>query len=273
MTSNARLRRIAAALLALSAAILGGCAPRPTEVAELADRPLRARFEQRLAARVARMAAEADVNAWARGTKMPDLPGVQARLLLAAPDAFRLRVGSLFGTALDVSARGDSFTAWVPPKQMALDTRAAGDSLGLADPGVVGYRGWSGTWTPPDEAWNATTWVDTVRVLRWREGEAGDSLRLALGTHGLPHWIEVVRDGELRVRVDYKTWHAFDGTPWPSRIRIEDARGAYGLECRIQNLQFHARADRARLAVQIPDDARRVTRADLQNAIERMSKI
>jgi hypothetical protein len=204
---------------------------------------------------------------------MPDLPGVQARLLLAAPDAFRLRVGSLFGTALDVAARGDSFTAYVPAKQMALDTKAAGDSLGLADPGVIGYRGWSATWRPPDRAWDALVWEDSLRVLRWQEGQAGDSLRLALGSHGLPHWIEVVRDGAARVRVEYATWEAFDGTPWPSRMKVRDARGAYGLDCRIQNVQFHRQADRSRFALTVPADARRVTREDLQHAIERMGKL
>ena len=109
MRHRSLVARAALPLLVLSAA-LWGCAPHPTGVPELGERPLRARFEQRLAARTARASADADVNAWARGSAMPDLPGVQARLVLAAPDAFRLRVASLFGTALDVSARERNWT-------------------------------------------------------------------------------------------------------------------------------------------------------------------
>ena len=52
--------------------------------------------------------------------RRPRCPAPQARLLLAAPDAFRLRVDSLFGTALDLAARGDSLTAYVPPRRAGM---------------------------------------------------------------------------------------------------------------------------------------------------------
>ena len=250
---------------------LAGCAPQRLGVPDLSVTPRRARYEAALERRTERVAADAEVSAWVSGSALPDLPGVSARLVLVAPDAFRLRVGSLFGTALEVSARGDSFVAYVPARRMVLETGTARDSLGLGDPGGLGYRMWSAAWAPPEAAWGSATWQDSLLVLRWIEDS--DSVRLAVGSHGQPHWVEMSRGEANGVRAGYLGWTVFDGVMWPSQFVIEDGRGSYGLRCKVQSVQFRRRPERARLAVSVPDDAQRVSREDLQRAIERLGKL
>ena len=268
MTRTLRLR---AALGAVLAAWLAGCAPQPVRVPELAQGPRRARFEVALAARGAQSVADAELSAWASGTALPDLPGVEARLMLVAPDAFRLRVASLFGTALDMAARGDSFTAYVPPRRVALETATAGESLGVADPGGLGYRMWSGTWRPPDAAWRDAVWEDSLLVLRW--AAAADSVRCAIGSNGLPRWVEMGRDRGRSIRADYQSWTWIGGLAWPAVLSVRDPRGAYGLRCRVRSVQFRRSADRSRLAVEVPEDASHVTREQLKRAIARLGKL
>src|SRR5262249_9225831 len=144
------------------------CAPHrlaPPRI-ELDER--RARFLGALAARESRGAsAELDVSAWVRASDWRDLPGVRARLLVSAPDAFRIRVESTFGTALDLSARGDTLVAYVPHDRLGMELDSAADSLGIADPGILGFRLWTARWHPPDEAWNRAEIADSVLVMRW----------------------------------------------------------------------------------------------------------
>ncbi len=260
-------------LVLIATAALGyqGCAPRPVVVPELAEAPRRARFEAAIVGRTSHLAAEAELNAWASGSKLPDLPGVQARLLLVGPDGFRMRVGSLFGIALDVSARGDSVTAYVPPRRMALTTESAGDSLGVADPGRLGYRLWSAAWVPPAAAWKSATWDDSLLMLRWME--QGDSVRLAVGSNGLPRSVAFDREGHGGARADYLGWSTWDGVLWPSALEVADATGDYGLRCHVQNVTFRRAPDRSRLMVAVPAGAARVTRDDLRRAIARLGKL
>ena len=85
--------------------------------------------------------------------------------------------------------------------------------------------------------------------------------------------IEMSRGSGPGVRADYAAWTAFDGVMWPSQFVIEDGRRDYGLRCKVQSVQFRRTADRARLAVSVPDDAQRVTREDLKRAVERLGKL
>ena len=258
-------------LTALALLLVAGCAPQRIGVPDLSETPRRARYEAALERRTQRVAADAELTARVSGDALPELPGVSARLVLVAPDAFRLRVGSLFGTALEVSARGDSFVAYVPSRRMVLETGTARDSLGLGDPGGLGYRMWSAAWTPPAASWQRAVWQDSLLVLRWSEGQ--DSVRLAIGSHGHPHWVERSRGSHPAVRADYVAWTVFDGVMWPSQFLIEDGRGNYGLRCKVQSVQFRRSAERGRLSVSVPEDAQRVTREDLQRAIERLGKL
>ncbi len=258
-------------LAALALLLLAGCAPQRIAVPDLAETPRRVRYEAALERRTGRAAADAELTARVSGEALPELPGVSARLVLVAPDAFRLRVGSLFGTALEVSARGDSFVAYVPSRRMVLETASAGDSLGLEDPGGLGYRMWSAAWTPPEAAWKRAVWQDSLLVLRWSEGP--DSVRIAIGSHGQPHWVERSRGDRPAVRAEYVAWTVFDGVMWPSQFEIQDGRGDYGLRCKVQSVQFRRSVERGRLIVSVPDDAQRVTREDLQRAIERLGKL
>lgn len=249
--------------------LAAGCAPRGVSVPDLSPERRQARYESRLAQRDAQVMVSANLSLWASGSKLPDLPGVQARLLVAAPDAFRLRVESLFGTALDVSARGDSVTAYVPPRRIGLETFAARDSLGVEDPGGLGVRLWSATWSPPADSWKTAQWEDSLLVLTW--SEASGRVRLGVGSSGLPAWAEVESGAGTHAR--YTAWSLVDGVHWPATMTIDGADGAWQVDCRIGNVRFAPHADPDLMAVRIPGDAERVTRAELRRAIDRLGKL
>src|SRR6185503_7926488 len=92
--ARAMTRRVLRILaLATLGAALGSCAPHLVSPPELSLETREARYTLALAARErAATAVEADVVAWAVLSGDRDLPGAQAKLLLATPDAFRLRV-------------------------------------------------------------------------------------------------------------------------------------------------------------------------------------
>jgi len=257
------------ACVGLALLLAAGCAPRGVSVPDLSPERRQARYESRLAQRDAQVMVSSNVSLWASGSKLPDLPGVQARLLVAAPDAFRLRVGSLFGTALDVSARGDSVTAYVPPRRIGLETFAARESLGIEDPGGIGVRLWNATWAPPADSWKTARWEDSLLVLTWTE--ASGRVRLGVGSSGLPAWAEI--ESGAGTHAHYTAWSVVGGVHWPSTMTIEGADGAWQVDCRIGNVRFAPHADPELMAVRLPGDAERVTRAELRRAIGRLGKL
>jgi hypothetical protein len=248
--------------------LLSGCAPHLVRVSELAPQLRTERYRAALTAREARGAGvDAQVLLWARLPNTSRLPGAEGRLLLAAPDAFRLRVGSLFGTALDLGARGDTLAAYVPSRRKGMILDARRDSLGITAPGGLAYRALSATWRPPEAAWEHTAWRDTLLEVTWLEKE--DSLAVAVGSDGLPVWATLTRpDG--RVRVQYHAWDRSNGTAWPSWFDFEEQEGGFQLTCKISRFRFLARPEPARLAVPIPADAGRLTVASLRRALERL---
>jgi hypothetical protein len=197
-----------------------------------------------------------------------DPPGAHARLLLAGPDGFRLRVESAFGTALDVSGRGDTVMAYIPPERLAMVIESASDTLGVRFPGALGYRLWSGTWDPPTDAWRDAEWRDSLIVLRWTEED--DSLAMAVGSTGLPRSLEVSRGRGKVVRVDYRAWSSTERTWWPAWIEISDRDQRNQATCRIQRVRFvRPPPGRARLMIRIPADAEPVSWSELRMALER----
>ncbi len=248
---------------------LGSCAPHLVSPPELSLETREARYTQALAARErAATAVEADVVAWAVLAGDRDLPGAQAKLLLATPDAFRLRVSSPFGTALDLSGRGDSLTAYVPPRRAGLQLSDAGDSLGLREPARFVVRSLGGLWRPPAQAWRSATWRDTLLETRWEDGE--DSLTVAIGSSGRPATVTIAREGR-GVRVRYEGWEGGRGAEWPSRLTIDDLQDRGHITFVVRNVRFAETPDRSRLSVRIPADASRVTLTELRRALERLS--
>ena len=98
-------------------------------------------------------------------------------------------------------------------------------------------------------------------------------MRFAVGSNGLPRWVEMARGKGRGIRADYEAWGWVDGLAWPTVLSVEDPTGAYGMRCHVQNVQFRRSADRSRLAVEVPDGATRVSREQLKRAISRLGKL
>lgn len=262
------------AIVALFAGVLAlvapGCAPHRVETVRLDTETQRARFLAALDRRESRArAVEGELGLWASARTMGDLPGVSARFVLAGPDAFRVRVGSPFGTALDAFARGDSVLVFSPHDRRALVMPDARDSIGITEIGRLGCRFWSAAWRPPAASWPGNTVEDSLRVLRWRED--GDSLRLTVGSSGLPVSVVVQpRDGHP-VLVRYEAWTSVEGTWWPSIARCVDEERGYEIRCRIQRVKFAGRIEPERLAIDLPERVRFVTLAELGRALRRLA--
>ena len=92
--------RAALALGALVSLLLGACAPHLLAPPRLDGVARRAAYRAALATREARGGVEADLALWIQWVSAGDLPGAQARLVLGAPDAFRLRIESMNGTTM-----------------------------------------------------------------------------------------------------------------------------------------------------------------------------
>jgi hypothetical protein len=229
-------------------------------VAEVGRDERRLRYERRLETRThLAKALEADVTLWMR---LPShrLPGAQGRLLVSGPDAFRLRIESLFGTALDLFARGDTVLAYAPGSRVAWTTSSAGDSIGIADPGRIACRVWSAGFDPPDEAWSGATFRDSLLELGWPEG--GGEVRVAIGSDGLPREAAYVSE-EALLRARYVTWHHERGGSWPSQIRLEEERRGVVTECRLTAFRFPAAIAKDRLVPRVGRDVRYVSRAEI----------
>lgn len=258
--------RRALAIVALGL-MAGACAPHVVTPPRLEPEALRLRFERARTARdqVGR-GIDGDVVLRVGGEAMGSLPAMSATVVLAGPDAARVRVRSAFGTALDVAARGDSLTAFVPARHLALELGAASDTLGMPIPGPLAYRLWSATWAPPGDAWRSGTVVDSLIVLRWTE--SGDSLALGIAPSGLPRRVEWERPGSARVVCDYPAWAWVRNTAWPSRIEFEDVDGAVRVSCTLSQLRAAATPARARTGVRLPDGVERVEWSALRRWIE-----
>ncbi len=259
------LRRLIPLLLAAAAA---SCAPHRLAPPALDMGATAARFAISLARREALGAAvDAEVSAWVKGEAVGDLPGMHATLALSAPDAFRLRVESLFGVALDLGAHGDTLVAYVPAQRLGLTLDAVSDTLGVRAPGALGYRVLSAGFTPPPDAFQAAAMSDSLLAVSWEEG--GDSLRLEVGSNGLPRRACIETPGRSRVVANYRAWSAVDGVAWPSLVEVEDGAGKLRLTLRMTRVWRNLRPVPGRLVVRIPDGANRLEWSGVRRALER----
>jgi hypothetical protein len=268
---TARATRVAASIvLALGVAWLSGCAPGARPVGVLDEGSREARYRRSLAARLERaQGVEADANLWIKPTDGEPLPGMTARLLLAQPDAFRVRVESMFGTALDLAARGDSLDAYVPSQRIGVTIGRAGDSLGVQEPGRLMWRAGSAAWDAPDGAWRAGELRDSVRVVRWTEGP--DQIELEVGGSGLPVSVRL-RRGAGEVRVRYARWSRVSGVDWPVRVVANDGQGRVEVTWALERVRFRARPGLDQLTVRIPEGSERMTGRDLLHVWENISR-
>lgn len=264
----------AAALLLL----LASCVPRPSGIAPLAGSPRRARYLAQLNQRQQRaVMVEEAATIWPRGgtgcdsCPMRRLPGVQAQLAFSWPALFRLRVDSIFGTALDLGLAGDSLRAYAPAQRAGVALDARRDSLGVSDAGSLAVRLLTAGWRPPDTAWTRAAWEGRLLVLRW--SESGDSVVVALDDRGRPAWARLGRDAGRGIRVAYERWETVDGVAWPVTLRVRSLGGEFEVTSRIARVRFGASADSHRLAVHIPDDAERLGPDRLRRLLERVESV
>jgi len=252
----------------LLAALGVSCAPRLAPPPRADFGGVRERYERRLAERVERAASmNAGVVMWVEG-RGERLPGAQGDLTMAAPDRVRLRIASMFGTALDLGVRGDSLLAWVPAWKTGLRLGSARESLGVREPGGLVFRALSANWFPGPGAWEGMTRRDSLARLSWAEEE--DSLHLTLGPDGLPRRVVVARGAENAVVVNYRAWDRGNQMTWPSQVELLDPRHDVRLLLKATQLRFPPLADTSRLAVRIPPHAEILTLARLRKVLDRL---
>jgi hypothetical protein len=254
------------ALLALATAATG-CARRAVTPAELTQDALRERHDTRLAARrTAAGGVEAEVFVWARLADRK-LPGAQARLLLGAPDRARVRVASAFGTALDLTFIGDSARVWLPAARAVLALDAAGESLGVREPGRWLVRAMSADWDPPAAAWTRAARADSFAVLSWVES-GGESLEVRVAGTGLPRTVRRAVRGDTPVRMEYEGWQSAGGAWWPVRGTLAAESGRWNIQWRLTQPRFVAAPGAGRFHINVPRDATRLTLDDVRRVID-----
>ena len=226
-----------------------------------------ASFRAALAARESRgQAVDAAVTLWARSQLSDVWPGVTGALSLRAPDALRLRVASVFGTAFDGTVRGDSVMAVLPARRLGLAADAARDRLGLRRPGLLGFRMFAATWRPPDSAWGSGTWSQGMLNLRWVD--AGDSIRLEIGPDGFPAAVTLGRGDSLRIHARYQAWKRHAGVAWPAWIELDGGSGAVTVRCKIDRLRFVEQPGPGRPMARLPEGIAALDWPDFRRALE-----
>lgn len=256
-------------LAALALTLASGCAPHVTQLPGPDAARVPERYRAGLAARTARAAAaDLVLVMWAEAPPGHKLPGAEGRLLLAAPDAFRLRVASLFGTALDLGVRGESLIATVPSKRQAVSLDAVRDTLGIANPGRLAFRTLAAAWQPPAAAWQGAVTRGAALELAWCEG--ADTLGLAIDREGRPTRATWTRAEGGGVRVDYRGWDGSGGVAWPARFTIADLDRSFQVACKVSRVRFAPSVDSLRLRVPIPPGFEPLTVAELRRTLERM---
>jgi hypothetical protein len=261
---------LSVALAAVALALLAGCAPHVGPAPpRLEGEVMQARFLARLEERRTRVAvAEGDYSVWARRAGAADAPGVSVRVRLTEPDAFRLRVDALFGTAIAAAAHRDTLVLDAPVVGVAAVSNAGADRSARQDVGAWVLRALAATWAPPAGAWAAGAAADSAWSMGWVE--SGDSLELAVGTSGLPRAARIRAPGGVGVEIRYERWATWDGVLWPARIVAGDDGGRLSLTLQPSNLSLKPRADGV-ATLRLPRGARHVDRAELLRWLERLA--
>jgi hypothetical protein len=270
--TRAAARPGALLIAGLALALAPGCAPHRVAPPPLSPGAREAAFRAALAGREARgRAVDAAITVWARSMRSQVWPGVSAALSLRAPDGLRIRVASVFGTAFDGAAHGDSVVAVLPARGLGFAADAGRDALGLRRPGRLGVRLFSAAWRPPEAAWATGEWSRDTLALRWED--EGDSLRLEIGPDGLPAAITLKRGDSVRLHAAYRSWRRQSGIAWPSSIEVVGGDGALTLRCRIERLRFVERPGPARAMAQLPAGTASLEWPAFRRALEREGEV
>jgi len=256
---------ILAPLLAL---LLDSCAPTVPRPGRLDLRDVETRYEAQRAEREGRLAAvRIEATAWIDAADLGRLPAVQLDVALVAPNRVRARVASLFGTALDLLVRGDSLSAYVPPRRLGVELGSIEDSLGIRRPGEWGCRALAASWDAIDARWEAVP-QDSLRRARWAEG--ADSLSMSVDSRGLPVQVEVRPAAGAALDVRYTGWQWVESTAWPARIEITDDAARVNVAIRMDRVRFAGHPDPQWMALTIPASAERLDWRALKETLARV---
>lgn len=269
MTRRTAARALVATLglLGLAAAI-DSCGPKTVTPPELSSGTRIERYRALLAEREARSAAmSASLSLWAEHGH-DKLPGAQGDLLVAGPDRMRLRVSSLFGTALDLGLSGDSLRAYIPAWKTGLRLDSAAESLGFEAPGGRLVSALCATWHPPESAWKSAAWSDSLLRIAWLESD--DSVAVSIGSSGLPAQVELFQPQRFSARARYRAWDRGSGTAWPAHIELSDPAHDVVMTCRASQLRFGHEVDLRKLAVHWPHGTDPLTLSELRLALDRL---
>jgi hypothetical protein len=213
--------------------------------------------------------AEGDYAVWVHRAEGKDPPGVSVRVRLVAPDAFRLRVDALLGTAVDAAARRDTLVLDAPALGLSAITDAGDDRSARQDVGNWVWRTLSASWSPPAAAWSEGAERDTAWNVRWIE--AGDTLELEVPSTGLPRAARVRAGGGQPFELEYPRWAAWNDVMWPSRVVVSDGGGRVRVTLQPQSLSLRPRDAAGLRALRRPRGAVRVSRSRLLAWLERLA--
>ncbi len=258
----------AAALAGFLLGLLDSCAPTVPPPGPIDLRGVETRYAAQRAERESRLAAvRIEATAWIDAPSLGKLPAVQIDVALVAPDRVRARVASLFGTALDLLVRGDSLTAYVPPRKLGVELASLEDSLGIRRPGEWGCRAFAASWNPVGARWEVTP-RDSLRRARWIEG--ADSLLLSVDERGLPAQVEIRPAHGANLAVRYPAWQWIEATAWPARIEITDEAAEVAIALRMDRVRFEGHPDPRWMALEIPATAERLDWKALKETLARV---
>ncbi len=266
MTVRSPRRLAARAAMPLVLAVLAaGCAHR-APVPRLALGDVRALYEQGLARRTAAAScALADLDVRVEGSGLGRLPHVEMRVALQAPDRLRLRAGWLLGTALDVCAQGDSVQAVVPPKRRAFVVGGGPSPIG--PPAERLLCALLALWRPDSAAWAGVAADSGFARVSWLE--AGDSLSLRVDGAGRPVAFAWRAGDGPRMSVRYESWTESDGVPLPSRVIVQDDRGAVRARLDLSGFEPRRAPDPEWFAIELPERTERVDWPGLGRLLKR----
>ena len=273
MTRAPRRRTVGGVAIAAACARWSGagCAPHLVSPPTLEPGAVRARFETQLHMRTERGArGEGELSVWVHRQGADDPPGVSARLWLESPDAFRIRVDGLVGTALEAAGRGDSLVVDAPALKFGAVTHDAADAGGRGDVGGLVWRLLAAGWRPPDAAWDGVTRDDSLFRVAWVE--AGDTLSLTLGAAGLPAEARLTRGGDAAIVARYERWQAWDRIPWPTRIVVGDADGRTRATLKVDQLHLRPAGSGALVGLRVPRRALDVPAGRWLELLERLTR-
>ncbi len=149
-----------------------------------------------------------------------------------------------------------------------LDVRVEGTSLSpIGPPAGRLLCALLGLWRPDSAAWATVASDSGLAHVRWQE--AGDSLWLSIDGAGRPVALAWRAPDGPRMHVRYETWSEVAGTELPSRVYVQDERGAVRARLDLSGFEPRRTADPEWFALELPERTERVDWPELGRLLRR----